>query len=236
MATEEYADRPLAGPDPAHCRGAKDYALQRLESADSPLSPAGLADEYDCSGTHMRSVLSELARKGEVDREGQGQYVAVESEAETDNSNGVGDADEPHGELPSDDPDEFTSTAEAYDEQYSGVSDGSDGEDAGDDAGSEVEAADADDPAEASDQGDGDGGAAAAAAMGAGGGALSLLGEDGPSGRQLVALAGAAALLYLVWRAGHSSDSEDGTEEPGGGDGVVDELEENVGGLAQPTE
>lgn len=219
MATAEHADRPPAGPDPAHCRGAKDYALQRLESADSPLSPAGLADEYGCGGSHMRSVLSELARQGEVDRVAQGQYVATEAEAETDSSHDAADAGGSDGSLPVDDQDEFMSTAELYEEQHSGVSDASGGEDAGGDAGSEVEVVDADDP---DDDPDGD--------------AVSAPSPSLPMDPKTLGMLLAAALvLWLAYRAlsgdGDGSGGSDGSDDSGAVEELEEEAEDMAGGL-----
>ena len=215
MATAEHADRPPAGPDPAHCRGAKDYALQRLESADSPLSPAGLADEYDCGGSHMRSVLSELAQQGQIDRVDQGQYVAAETEAETDDSTDAGDADGSDDSLPVDGQDDMMSTAEAYEEQHSGVPDADDGEDAGDDAGSAAESVDVED----SDS-DGVEEAAPAAAL--------------PMDPMTLGMLLAAALgLWLAYRAVSGGGDGDGSDEAADEEGstVVEEAEDVAGGL-----
>lgn len=220
MATAQHADRPPAGPDPAHCRGAEDYVLRRLESADSPLSPSGLAEEYDCGGSHMRSVLSELAQQGEIERVAQGQYVDVEPEAETNGSNDADDADGSDGFLPADDQDERMSTAEAYEEQHSIVSNASNGEDAGDDAGDEVEAVDVDDSDEDPDF-DGVEDAAPAAAL-----------PMDP--KTLGMLLAAALVLWVAYRAlagdADGSDESDESDESAESS-VVEEAEEVAGGL-----
>ena len=54
---------------------AYEFALNRLENIDEPISPATLADEYGCSGGHMRSVLCDLVRDGYAERIAHGRYV-----------------------------------------------------------------------------------------------------------------------------------------------------------------
>jgi hypothetical protein len=167
----------------------------------------------------MRSVLSELARQGEVDRVAQGQYVATEAEAETDSSHDAADAGGSDGSLPVDDQDEFMSTAELYEEQHSGVSDASGGEDAGGDAGSEVEVVDADDP---DDDPDGD--------------AVSAPSPSLPMDPKTLGMLLAAALvLWLAYRAlsgdGDGSGGSDGSDDSGAVEELEEEAEDMAGGL-----
>jgi len=55
---------------------ARQFAEEQLAEASEPVTPAGLRDEYGCSGGHMRSVLGDLVDEGEAERVGHGQYVA----------------------------------------------------------------------------------------------------------------------------------------------------------------
>jgi len=59
---------------PRECRGAKEYAKRRLRESDEPMSPKELADEYDCSGSHMRSQVSDLKQNGEIESVTYGYY------------------------------------------------------------------------------------------------------------------------------------------------------------------
>jgi hypothetical protein len=71
---------------------ARDYVLERLREADSPMAPADLAGEYGCSNGHARNVLSDLLSDGEVARVGRGEYVAPppeDADSETDVLAGV---------------------------------------------------------------------------------------------------------------------------------------------------
>jgi len=54
---------------------AYEFAKNRLKNTDEPISPATLADEYGCSGGHMRSVLCDLVRDGYAERIAHGRYV-----------------------------------------------------------------------------------------------------------------------------------------------------------------
>jgi hypothetical protein len=54
---------------------AYEYAVDELEAAEEPMSPAKLADGYGCSGGHMRSVLCDLVRDREAERIAHGRYI-----------------------------------------------------------------------------------------------------------------------------------------------------------------
>jgi len=70
------------GADPMMCSNAAEYALDRLEESDGPLSPADLAEEYDCTATHMRHTLADLVNDSEAERVARGKYVPVDDTAE----------------------------------------------------------------------------------------------------------------------------------------------------------
>lgn len=70
------------GTDPLRCSNAAEYALDRLEESDVPLSPADLAEEYDCTATHMRHTLADLVNDGEAERVARGKYVPAEEAVE----------------------------------------------------------------------------------------------------------------------------------------------------------
>lgn len=74
--------------DASDARTAKEYAKMRLEGADRYLTPMGLAEEYNCSPDHMRTVLSKLAKEGEAAREGMGKYVDAVPTESTEESSG----------------------------------------------------------------------------------------------------------------------------------------------------
>lgn len=63
---------------------AEEYVQKRLREADSPLSPCEIADEWGCSNGHIRNVLGEMRKEGEVERVSHGKYVAGEDGAEAD--------------------------------------------------------------------------------------------------------------------------------------------------------
>lgn len=56
---------------------ARDFIVDRLRDADSPMSPAELADEYGCSNGHTQNELYDLLDEGEVERVGVGEYVVA---------------------------------------------------------------------------------------------------------------------------------------------------------------
>ena len=66
---------------PRECRGAKEYAKRRLRESDEPMSPKELADEYDCSGSHMRSQVSDLKQNGEIESVTYGYYDVTDDDA-----------------------------------------------------------------------------------------------------------------------------------------------------------
>jgi len=79
MAT---ADTP-AGDSGPKC--ARDFVEEKLQEADSPMSPAELAEEYGCTNGHVRNLLSDLRDEEVVQRVGHGQYEAApdDSDGET---------------------------------------------------------------------------------------------------------------------------------------------------------
>ncbi|MUW15740.1 hypothetical protein GJ633_14745 [Halorubrum sp. CBA1125] len=173
----------------------------------------------------MRSVLSELAQQGEVDRVGKGQYVATEAEAETDGSNDADDVDDWLERRQTDQDEQMPTTGE-YEEQHSGVFDASDGEDAGDDVGSEVEVVDVDDPDDSDDDPDGDTAPAPS---------LSLPMDP----KTLGMLLAAALVLWLAYQTltdssddSDDSDDSDGADVSDVADGAEQAAEEITGGLA----
>jgi len=89
---------------------ARDFVADRLGDADTPMSPAELADEYDCTNGHIRNVLADLRDEGEVKRVARGKYTEPESAPD------VPDVDI-EAEIPADsegDTEEDTSGADAY--------------------------------------------------------------------------------------------------------------------------
>jgi len=72
--------------DGSEYSSAREFAVDRLKSADGAMSPSKLADEYDCSAVHMRKSLRELVDQGEVDHVGHGQYAVDESGESTGES------------------------------------------------------------------------------------------------------------------------------------------------------
>jgi len=65
-------------PDPNECANAEEYVRDRLASADGPVTPSGLASEYDCSSGHMRRTLRDLTDAGDAVRVNRGEYVAAD--------------------------------------------------------------------------------------------------------------------------------------------------------------
>lgn len=64
---------------------ARDFVLERLGSAESPMAPAELANEYGCTNGHLRNLLSDLMDEGVVERPRHGRYVlASGGEADDD--------------------------------------------------------------------------------------------------------------------------------------------------------
>lgn len=74
MATTQAGGGEL--PSPRRCANAEVFVRRRLDGVDDPLSPAELAEEYDCSNVHMRQVVADLAADGEIHRVARGMYVA----------------------------------------------------------------------------------------------------------------------------------------------------------------
>jgi len=72
MATADTS----AGDSGPEC--ARDFVEEKLREADSPMSPAELAEEYGCTNGHVRNLLSDLRDEEAVQRVGHGQYEAVE--------------------------------------------------------------------------------------------------------------------------------------------------------------
>jgi len=72
---------------------ARDYVLDRLQDADSPMGPADLAGEYGCSNGHVRNVLSDLLSDEEVARVGRGEYVAPPPEDEDSETDVLADVE-----------------------------------------------------------------------------------------------------------------------------------------------
>nr|WP_192960646.1 hypothetical protein [Haloarcula sp. AS7094] len=61
---------------------AKQFAVDRLKEETESLSPSALAEEYGCSGDHMRHCLADLAKEELVERIGHGEYTAGEQAGE----------------------------------------------------------------------------------------------------------------------------------------------------------
>jgi hypothetical protein len=74
MATAETADG-AGGTDEVAC--ARDFVENRLQEAESPVTPSGMATEYGCSNGHVRNILADLLNEGAAERVGRGQYVAA---------------------------------------------------------------------------------------------------------------------------------------------------------------
>ena len=87
-------DSPTQLPSPEHYSNAEEYIRDRLSIADRPLSPSGLADEYECGNIHMRKELSRLSNEGVVERVSRGQYTLSET---SESSESVMSHDESHG-------------------------------------------------------------------------------------------------------------------------------------------
>lgn len=137
-------DSPTQLPSPEHYSNAEEYIRDRLSVADRPLSPSGLADEYECGNIHMRKELSRLSNEGVVERVSRGQYTLSET---SESSESVMSHGESHGRdgNPTSNTDENTndnqrettlsrqSTAELYQRQYN-----QSGDDTNDDTNVEV--------------------------------------------------------------------------------------------------
>lgn len=90
MATADTSagENPSDGPS---C--ARDFIAERLREADSPMSPAELAEEYGCSNGHMRNVLADLLDAGVVERVHHGQYTTAGDDAEDESEEVDAEAD-----------------------------------------------------------------------------------------------------------------------------------------------
>jgi hypothetical protein len=77
MATADASAGGSSG-EPEVC--ARDFVVDRLQEADSPMAPAELAEEYGCTNGHVRNLLADLRGEGAVERVGHGQYSAGTSE------------------------------------------------------------------------------------------------------------------------------------------------------------
>lgn len=80
-------------PDPGECANAEEYVRDRLAAADSPVTPSGLASEYDCSAGHMRRTLRNLTDAGDAVRVNRGEYVSAD-EFEDDEADIPGSKDD----------------------------------------------------------------------------------------------------------------------------------------------
>jgi hypothetical protein len=67
---------------------ASEFVRDRLEESEIPLSPAELAEEYDCTSGHMRDVCSELTRDGVIERVAEGEYAVPGEDTEGSDDGG----------------------------------------------------------------------------------------------------------------------------------------------------
>lgn len=182
------------------CSNAQEFVKQRLDEAEKPLSPIGLANEYDCTRSHMASEISQLVEAGDVKRVGRGQYERVE-ESDNDEEKDVSE----RGQT--------LETASVDEENDEGSDEGND-EDSTPEEGSEVasrEEYEEQHEIGLKDVAAGVGAAGAAAATSAAGGdGAGVDGENGggvPWGWVAVAIVG-LVLVYL-WL---NRDSQDGSQ------------------------
>lgn len=112
------------------CRTARQYVRQALEGSTEARSPQELAEAYQCSGSHMRNVLSEMKADGEVEAVEYGLYELADGETGGgEDGVGVGDDGDAYTvDLASDTAEGFDTTDEVSESDASeGSSDGSDG-------------------------------------------------------------------------------------------------------------
>jgi hypothetical protein len=89
MAAESSGSDSKVDLGPSSYKNAAEYAAERLKDGDGTLRPCQLAEEYDCTNSHMRRALMELKRDGRAERVAHGEYTSPEDGKNTD-----ADADE----------------------------------------------------------------------------------------------------------------------------------------------
>ena len=75
---------------------ARDFVTEKLQEADSPLTPSGMASEYGCTNGHVRNLLMDLVDDGVAERVAHGKYVAADDGSDEDEEllADIGDASE----------------------------------------------------------------------------------------------------------------------------------------------
>jgi len=121
MATS-MSDSAGSGVDPDGCDNAGQFVRRRLSAGDEPLSPSELADAYECRKGYMRSVVSDLAGEGVIDRLSRGRYVIEDGDESdlSDDENGFSLtlSDENGADSPDGDTDESEGNQMPTDSEY----------------------------------------------------------------------------------------------------------------------
>lgn len=176
---------------------ARDFVVDRLREADSPMAPAELANEYGCTNGHVRNLLADLMDEGEAERVGRGQYVAAESEPVEGETDLVAD-------LQADSEGSTEATAGDADTESS-ADPSADGGPHSEDLATEVEE-------DRDDDLPGTGEAAGAAVVGAGGALPMMLTNDGETDWAVVALV-VVVVLAAAWYWLRKKDSDEQSDE-----------------------
>jgi len=196
------------GGDASAC--ARDYVVDRLREADSPMSPAELATEYGCRNGHIRNILADILRDGAAERVDRGQYVAADADASLADSEVRPDMQAEMGESTEADTSDEGTDADAYPS--------ADGEVPSEDTDTKVE----------DDREDRDGGrpelddddfaevpTEAVGAAGAAGGTMILSGlsDGGLKTWHVVALLAVVGIGWYLLQSSSSGDGDDGAVE-----------------------
>jgi len=70
---------------PESCRNAEQYALLRLKDEGEPMTAVDIAEDYECTNTHMRRALNKLRDSGDVKRVQRGVYALKSGESDSEN-------------------------------------------------------------------------------------------------------------------------------------------------------
>ena len=87
-------DSPVSGEGPESigaCKNAEEFAKRRLNQSEEAMRPSQLAEEYECTPSHMRGALRNLRKEGQVERVEHGEYVAAGGDSSTENVSEDGD-------------------------------------------------------------------------------------------------------------------------------------------------